>query len=197
MSKLAIFRTSGVEADITIDNFVLKNLATFETQDLHLDLLKLHLDAQLTLPKLRVRLIKGRLLSDDYFALFCKGDAVYSLDGSIFNLLPLYGDGDMLLELNELSIDVQGGLLITADGFLQVSDLEMDASFQSANLHLDNLLGGGDFGENINNLLTALAPTIWNEVRPLEIQIFQFYNCFLNVSIFSSRIWCSKKSTRH
>ena len=103
----------------------------------------------------------------------------------------------MFLELNELSIDVQGGLLITADGFLQVSDLEMDASFQSANLHLDNLLGGGDFGENINNLLTALAPTIWNEVRPLEIQIFQFYNCFLNVSIFSSRIWCSKKSTRH
>ena len=78
----------------------------------------------------------------------------------------------MFLELNELSIDVQGGLLITADGFLQVSDLEMDASFQSANLHLDNLLGGGDFGENINNLLTALAPTIWNEVRPLEIQIF-------------------------
>ena len=70
----------------------------------------------------------------------------------------------MLLELNELSIDVQGGLLITADGFLQVSGLEMDANFQSANLHLDNLLGGGDFGENINNLLTALAPTIWNEV---------------------------------
>ena len=196
MTTLAIFRTSGVEADITIDNFVLKNLATFETQDLHLDLLKLHLDAQLTLPKLRVRLIKGtkRRL---FCTFFVKGDAVYSLDGSIFNLLPLYGDGDMFLELNELSIDVQGGLLITADGFLQVSDLEMDASFQSANLHLDNLLGGGDFGENINNLLTALAPTIWNEVRPLEIQIFQFYNCFLNVSIFSSRIWCSEKSTRH
>ena len=76
----------------------------------------------------------------------------------------------MLLELKELSIDVQGGLLITADGFLQVSGLEMDANFQSANLHLDNLLGGEDFGENINNLLTAFAPAIWNEV--LEIQIF-------------------------
>jgi len=125
---------------------VLKNLATFETQDLHVDLLKLHLDIHLTLPKLR-------------------GDAVYSLDGSIFNLLPLYGDGDMLLELNELSIDVQGGLLITADGFLQVSGLEMDANFQSANLHLDNLLGGEDFGENINNLLTAFAPAIWNEFK--------------------------------
>jgi len=71
----------------------------------------------------------------------------------------------MLLELNELSIDVQGGLLITADGFLQVSGLEMDANFQSANLHLDNLLGGEDFGENINNLLTAFAPAIWNEFK--------------------------------
>ena len=78
----------------------------------------------------------------------------------------------MLLELNELSIDVQGGLLITADGFLQVSGLEMDANFQSANLHLDNLLGGEDFGENINNLLTAFAPAIWNEV--LEIQNLDF-----------------------
>ena len=105
----------------------------------------------------------------------------------------------MLLELNELSIDVQGGLLITADGFLQVSGLEMDANFQSANLHLDNLLGGEDFGENINNLLTAFAPAIWNEV--LEIQIFRkndFHILKDNFLIFfSSRMRCLKKSMMH
>lgn len=105
----------------------------------------------------------------------------------------------MLLELNELSIDVQGGLLITADGFLQVSGLEMDANFQSANLHLDNLLGGEDFGENINNLLTAFAPAIWNEV--LEIQIFRkndFHILKDNFLIFfSSRMRCLKKSMVH
>ena len=97
----------------------------------------------------------------------------------------------MLLELNELSIDVQGGLLITADGFLQVSGLEMDANFQSANLHLDNLLGGEDFGENINNLLTAFAPAIWNEV--LEIQILDFHILKTNFLSCSSRMRCLKK----
>jgi len=64
--------TSGIEADITIDNFVLKNLASFQTQDLHVDLLKLHLDIHLTLPKLRVSLKLDYELRniDDYFALF-------------------------------------------------------------------------------------------------------------------------------
>ena len=81
----------------------------------------------------------------------------------------------MYLELNELSLDAQGGLLITADGFLQVTGLKMDAKFQSAVLHLDNLLGGGDFGENINNLLTALAPSIWNEVSKISSTWLSIY----------------------
>ena len=32
------------------------------------------------------------------------------------------------------------------------------------NVLLDNLVGGGDFGDVINNLLSALAPTIWDQV---------------------------------
>ena len=42
--------------------------------------------------------------------------------------------------------------------------MDLGADFDNAVLHLDNLLGGGDFGETINNLLSALAPTIWDQV---------------------------------
>ena len=70
----------------------------------------------------------------------------------------------MYLELSSLDITAQAGLLINPQGFLQVTGLDLNADFDGAVLHLDNLLGGGDFGETINQLLSALAPMIWNEV---------------------------------
>ena len=93
-----------------------------------------------------------------------QGDAVYNLDGTIFSLLPLFGNGDMYIELSTLNIKATAGLLIDADGFAQLRGLELNADFDKAVLHLDNLMGGGDFGETINNLISVLAPTIWNEV---------------------------------
>ena len=47
-------RTSGVEADITIDDVVVKNLATFEIRKVHADVLDLKLELELFIPLLRV-----------------------------------------------------------------------------------------------------------------------------------------------
>ena len=44
-----------IKADITIDSFIIKNLATFETKLAHLDLEALSLELELTLADLRVR----------------------------------------------------------------------------------------------------------------------------------------------
>merc|ERR1712088_101361 len=137
-----------VKADITIDDFIIKNLATFETKNVHLDPVGLSLELELDIPLLR-------------------GDAVYSLDGSIFGLFPLYGNGDMYIELSGLVIRAAAGVLIDAEGKVQVTDMNLGADFDNAVLHLDNLLGGGDFGETINNLLSALAPTIWDQFKDL------------------------------
>ena len=108
-----------------------------------------------------------RHISTDFsFDLFIiQGDAVYTLDGTIFSLLPLYGEGDMWIELTNLDIKADAGLLIDSEGYLQVTGLILGAEFDQAVLHLDDLLGGGDFGEVINNLLSVLAPTIWDLVR--------------------------------
>ena len=47
-------RESGIDADITIDDFFIKNLSTFETRTVHVDLTKLSLELNLFISKLRV-----------------------------------------------------------------------------------------------------------------------------------------------
>ena len=70
----------------------------------------------------------------------------------------------MYIELSGLAVRGAAGVLIDGEGKVQVTDMNLGADFDNAVLHLDNLLGGGDFGETINNLLSALAPTIWDQV---------------------------------
>ena len=47
-------RETGVTADITIDGLTIKNLATFETKIVHLDVVGLSLELELDVPLLRV-----------------------------------------------------------------------------------------------------------------------------------------------
>merc|ERR1719275_266669 len=41
----------------------------------------------------------------------------------------------------------------------------LDADFDDIAVHLDNLVGGGNFGETINNILNLLGPMIWDLVK--------------------------------
>ncbi len=50
------------------------------------------------------------------------------------------------------------------EGYAQVQDLHLSADFSSIRIHLDNILGGGQFGDAINALLSALGATIWDLV---------------------------------
>jgi len=137
-----------IKADITIDNFIIKNLATFETKLAHLDLEALSLELELTLADLR-------------------GDADYSLDGTILGLLPLYGEGPMWLEIYGLDLYAKAAVLINADGFVEITEIDLTADFTDIKIHLDNLLGGGNFGESVNNLLNVLGGYIWDQVKGL------------------------------
>ena len=46
-----------MKADITIDDFIIKNLATFETKNVHLDPVGLSLELELGIPLLRVSIV--------------------------------------------------------------------------------------------------------------------------------------------
>ena len=89
----------------------------------------------------------------------------------------------MYIELTGLTLNANPGIKIDTEGFMQVTSLALGADFEGIVLHLDNLLGGGDFGETINNLLSVLGPQIWDLVSlqwpkskfSLILKYFQFW----------------------
>eukprot|EP00091_Calanus_sinicus_P011461 TRINITY_DN2597_c0_g1_i14.p1 TRINITY_DN2597_c0_g1~~TRINITY_DN2597_c0_g1_i14.p1 ORF type:complete len:254 (-),score=101.37 TRINITY_DN2597_c0_g1_i14:40-801(-) len=137
-----------IKATIEINNLVIKNLATFETKIAHLDLEALSLELELTIADLR-------------------GDADYKLDGTIASILPLYGEGPMWLEIYGLDVYAKAAVLINAEGFVEITEIDLTADLTDIKMHLDNLLGGGNFGESINNLLNVVGGYIWDQVKDL------------------------------
>ena len=57
----------------------------------------------------------------------------------------------------------------------QVGLLDIDATFSKIEVHFDNLVGGGDFGEVINQIISMLGNTIWEMVA--LVQIYSALNC--------------------
>jgi len=94
-----------------------------------------------------------------------QGDAEYSLDGAIASIFPLYGDGPMWLELYNLVLYAKASVTLNAEGYIQVTSMDITADFTGIKLHLDNLMGGGSFGDAINNLLNLLGDYIWDQLK--------------------------------
>ena len=102
-----------------------------------------------------------------------EGDAIYNLTGSILGLIPLYGDGDIWLEIYDLDLYAMASVLINEQGFVTVTQMDVSANFTSIKLHLDNLLGGGNFGESINNLLNLLGDFIWDQLKDILFPLLE------------------------
>merc|ERR1711936_480931 len=94
-----------------------------------------------------------------------RGDATYSADGTALGIFPIYGDGPMYLELFGVTLHAKAAVLINADGFVEITEMDIAADFTDIKVHLDNLVGGGNFGETINNILNLLGPMIWDLVK--------------------------------
>ena len=55
-----------------------------------------------------------------YLTILIQGDADYKLDGTIAAIFPLYGEGPMWLEIYGLDLYAKAGVLINAEGFIEV-----------------------------------------------------------------------------
>ena len=67
-------------------------------------------------------------------------------------------------------------VLINEEGFVRVTEMDISANFTSIKLHLDNLLGGGNFGESINNLLNLLGDFIWDQLKDILFPLLESVN---------------------
>merc|ERR1712032_1342889 len=89
-----------IKINITINDFIIKNLATFETPLAHL-----------------------------------RGDATYSADGTALGIFPIYGDGPMYLELFGVTLHAKAAVLINADGFVEITEMDIAADFDDIAVH--------------------------------------------------------------
>jgi len=138
-----------IDVDIAVEDLVVKNISTFETKQAHLDLEALTLLLQLNIADLR-------------------GDANYVLDGTVLGFLPIYGNGSMWLEVWGLELYGAAGVLINADGFLEVTRMNITAEVTGEiKLHLNNLYGDGNLGDSINNLLNVLGGFIFDLLKDI------------------------------
>ena len=99
-------------------------------------------------------------------------DGKFKLNGTIVNILPLNGNGNMYVELRNFKIVILGELFINTNGFAKITNLNLDATFESSNLHLENLLViERGLGEQINKIIPKMAPNIWNAMSNQVLDI--------------------------
>ena len=82
-----------------------------------------------------------------------------------------------VLQLFGVTLHAKAAVLINAEGFVevtilsgylifsQITEMDIAADFDDIAIHLDDLVGGGNFGETINNILNLLGPMIWDLVK--------------------------------
>jgi len=139
---------TGGHIDASIQSTAINGLSYLTLTALHLDVPKLAMDLRSILPYLK---ISGQ----------------YSIDGIMLGVFPIFGDGPFTVELFDLVMLGGGDLDIDPTGkYLQLSSLKMDANFTTMAFNFENLLGGGDLGATINEIMGQLGSSIFEQVKP-------------------------------
>lgn len=94
-------------------------------------------------------------------------DGWYWCDGLLLIIFPVFGDGFFYIDIVSTDSTGLGGIMVTDDDHLQITDLKLNLTFDHLDLYFDNFLGGGSFGEEMNEALDALAESIVKAMIPL------------------------------
>ena len=84
---------------------------------------------------------------------------IYGLDLFAKAAVLINAEGFVEVGSSELHLKVRN--LVSA----QVTEMDITAAFTEIKMHLDGLLGEGNLGETINNILNLLGPMIWDLVK--------------------------------
>lgn len=139
-------KDSKVDIDLKMTQLSVTGLSKFTITNLKLDLNNLRFTFGLRIPKMT---IKG----------------LYDLDGKMFNIFPLYGDGPFSISVSALSISTSAAVSINANGIGTLAEPpHLDVSFRSVRIHFRNLLGG--LSNVLNNIISSLARPIFDKMKP-------------------------------
>ncbi|XP_046442167.1 uncharacterized protein LOC124192739 [Daphnia pulex] len=142
----------GGHIDAAIANTAVHYLSTLTVTTLHIDLNAFRMDLRSFMPYMKI-------------------DGLYDLEGIALVVFPLYGNGPYRIEVFDVNMLGGGSLGLDETGnYLQLTSLEMDATFTTMVVYFENLLGGGDLGDTINDIISELGMAIFELVKPVFIE---------------------------
>jgi hypothetical protein len=116
-------------------------------------------------------------------------DGNYWCEGIAMVIFPIFGDGPFYINIETIDTVGLGGIMVTEDDHLQITTLKLDLTYESLDIFFDNFLGGGSFGEEVNEAISVLADTIVQEVLPLlNSAILPALQDFLNAALMERTI---------
>ncbi|XP_057364922.1 uncharacterized protein LOC130685614 [Daphnia carinata] len=142
----------GGAIDAAVADTAVHYLSTLVVTTLHIDLAQLSMDLRSFMPYMKI-------------------DGLYDLSGIAGVVFPIYGNGPYRLEIFEVNMLGGGSMGLDETGnYLQLTSLEMDVSFTTMVVYFENLLGGGDLGDTLNDILSELGMAIFDMVKPIVIE---------------------------
>jgi len=108
-------------------------------------------------------------------------DGQYWADGLLAFLLPVFGEGRILLDVRGLNVTTSMAVTVSEDGHLQIPQLHLLLSVEQAIVAFESILGGGSFSLEVNEALTAFATYLANTALPLvDTQLVPIIQNLLN-----------------
>ncbi|KAK2723163.1 uncharacterized protein LOC136033967 [Artemia franciscana] len=115
----------------------------------------------------------------------------YWTNGVLLSVLPIYGEGAYTIDIIDASFGGGGGITVNVvTGKLQMNWLNLRLSFSQLVTNFEGLLGGGDLGSEINEMISSLATSIINSIIPLiTTPLSDAIVNFLNKAFEGINIW--------
>ena len=76
------------------------------------------------------------------------------MNGTVIDIYPLEGIGNMVIELSDVYLHLYADISIDDFGYIKAEGLQIDADFDDANLELENLHMDGDLAKSVSSIIS-------------------------------------------
>uniref|UniRef100_A0A6M2DWL5 Putative hemolymph juvenile hormone binding protein n=1 Tax=Xenopsylla cheopis TaxID=163159 RepID=A0A6M2DWL5_XENCH len=128
-------------------NMTIKNLSKYNVDLFNLNIIMLTVKANMSLPEIRL-------------------DGLYKLDGNIGDLIPIFGEGNLEISLQNITVGVVAKMKAIP---FSIQDLKIDFKIQGFKGHFYGLMGDPELEETFNKLINDIAlealDVLWPEIE--------------------------------
>lgn len=94
-----------------------------------------------------------------------RAEGRYALDGNLLGFVPIYGNGPFHVEASDVLISSKSKLKV-GNGKLSLQTLDLSLEVGHVHIHFEELLGGGDLGDELNGILQSTGQVLIKQFGP-------------------------------